>query len=245
MGALSWPSNAPVVAEIHQSWKNLRAVRPKCLRRNGSLSILPTKWTRLRVHTRGTDTIKQFIKAGVAGLALAGFITTAQATGGSGDGSWAGAYVGGHAGGGRGDADIAASAFIFPGIDPTSQDSFDLEGWLAGAHIGANVQHGAWVIGGELSLSAADISGSRGPECATNMISVGGQTASFSFPCQKDDEWLALGMARFGYAPGSWMGYLTAGVAVVGSQTNNGLLHSRKAASASDHSRLTRARAPM
>ena len=85
---------------------------------------------------------KTIAKAGLAGLALAGFITTAQATGGSGDGSWAGAYVGGHAGGGRGDADMTANFFI-PTVDPTSEDSFDLEGWLAGAHIGANVQHGA------------------------------------------------------------------------------------------------------
>jgi len=158
---------------------------------------------------------KKIVKTGLAALALAGFISTAQATGlGSGDGSWNGAYVGGHAGGGWGDADISAE---FAELQQTSQDSFDLDGWLAGAHIGANVQHGAWVIGGELSLSAADIDGSKTTDCAT----ISFDDESISFPCKKDDEWLALGMARFGYAPGAWMGYLTLGVAVVGAQTNN------------------------
>ena len=163
--------------------------------------------------------IKTFAKAGVAGLALAGFITSAQATGlGSGDGSWAGVYVGGHAGGGWGDADIGSSVFFAPGFSAETNESFDMDGWLAGAHIGANVQHGAWVIGGEFSLSAAGIDGSKS-SCSSSVFSQGNDSIAIDLPCKKDDEWLALAMGRFGYAPGAWMGYVTAGVAVAGQQT--------------------------
>jgi len=167
--------------------------------------------------------LKTIAKTGLAALTLAGFISTAQATGlGSGDGSWNGVYVGGHAGGAWGDADVTSDAVIFgPGIlGNDTQDSFDMDGWLAGAHVGANVQSGAWVIGGELSLSAAGIDGSKTP-CATQTFAANGQSFTIDHPCKKDDEWLALAMGRFGYAPGNWMGYLTAGVAVVGAQTTN------------------------
>ena len=159
---------------------------------------------------------KTIARTCAAALALAGFVSTAQATGlqGSDDGGWAGVYVGGHAGGGRGDAGIDATSINFGPQD--SHDSFDLDGWLAGGHIGVNLQHGPWVMGGELSLSAADISGSR-RECATLDLEFGQDI----FPCKKADEWLLLGMSRFGYAPGNWMGYVTLGVAVVGAQTEN------------------------
>jgi len=161
--------------------------------------------------------IRTIAKICSTGLMLAGFIGAAQATGlgGSDDGGWAGVYVGGHAGGGRGDAGIDASTNS--GLGPQeSHGSFDLDGWLAGGHIGVNLQHGAWVMGGEFSLSGADISGSQ-RECAP--VNLG--ALQNIYPCNKADEWLLLAMSRFGYAPGDWMAYLTLGVAVVGAQTSN------------------------
>jgi outer membrane immunogenic protein len=128
--------------------------------------------------------------------------------------------VGGHAGGGWADSELDGNSGAFGTDTPRLQDSFDLEGWLAGGHIGVNLQHGAWVMGGEFSLSAAEIEGSKS-DCAAILLRRFGFDERAEFPCKKEDEWLLLAMSRFGYAPGDWMGYVTLGVAVVGAQTGN------------------------
>ena len=54
--------------------------------------------------------------------------------------------------------------------------------------MGGNVQHGALVLGGEISVSAGEIDGSKGPDCFD-------EVRNDSFECKKDDKWLMLARA--------------------------------------------------
>ena len=86
-----------------------------------------------------------------------------------------------------------------------------MEGGLAGAHLGLNVQLGQFlVLGGEFSLSGTGIDGSK-QDCFAAASGIG---------CSKEDDWLLLAMGRLGYAPGNWMVYGTAGWAVAGVTSN-------------------------
>ena len=80
--------------------------------------------------------------------------------------NWSGVYIGGHVGAGWGDVDwsILETPF-FNGADPKKDTAFpeggrishDIEGWLAGGHLGFNQQFGRVVGGVEVSLSGGDI----------------------------------------------------------------------------------------
>lgn len=68
--------------------------------------------------------------------------------------SWSGFYAGIHLGGGWGD-----SSMIYPNF-PVSSATPDIDGVVAGGHVGWNAQFGNFVLGAEVSLST----GPRGSE---------------------------------------------------------------------------------
>lgn len=119
--------------------------------------------------------------------------------------SWSGAYVGVHGGGGWGNMDISESV---PAIPLTFTDGFDASGGLGGIQVGANKQFGNWVVGGELSLSGAGISGSTGPEC----LDLGVIEAE----CEARINWLVTGLVRLGYAYDRWLFTGSAGWSIAG-----------------------------
>jgi outer membrane immunogenic protein len=67
---------------------------------------------------------------------------------------WSGAYIGAHVGTAWGDVDF-----------PWDEESVEVEGTLAGLHLGFNHQFGRWVGGAEVSVSEGDVgSDDDGPE---------------------------------------------------------------------------------
>jgi opacity protein-like surface antigen len=147
---------------------------------------------------------KYLFAAAFAGVAALG-VTQAQA-----QGPWTGPYFGLHAGWGSADSTMVVDGGFAPFI---ASESIEAKGGLAGAHLGLNVQLGSIVLGGELSLSAASIDGSKG-NCAPVVIGPG-------VTCTKEDDWLLLAMGRLGFAPSPhWMVYGTAGWAVAGVISN-------------------------
>jgi outer membrane immunogenic protein len=62
---------------------------------------------------------------------------------------WSGTYVGGHVGGAWGDVDWSRVEGL--------EVSHEVDGWLAGGHVGFNQQFGRWVGGVEVSLSEGDV----------------------------------------------------------------------------------------
>ena len=88
-------------------------------------------------------------------------------------------------------------------------------GWLAGAHLGLNVQlNQFWVLGGEFSLSGTNIDGSK-QDCFG---------AGSGVTCTNANDWLLLAMGRLGFVGTplgtNFMVYGTAGWAVGGVTTN-------------------------
>jgi outer membrane immunogenic protein len=72
-------------------------------------------------------------------------------------------------------------------------------GGVAGGTIGYNAQFGAWVLGLEGDMDWSDVSGSR---------STGGCPG-----CSVSNDWLSTARGRVGYAFGSWLPYVTGGLA--------------------------------
>jgi outer membrane immunogenic protein len=126
--------------------------------------------------------------------------------------NWSGVYFGLHGGYGRANVDIEHDIGV-AAVNP--RDSVSARGALYGAQLGLNVQLGYFVVGGELSLSKANINGSTA-NCAPVLFGPGVNT------CQAQVDWLLLAMARLGVAPSdSWLLYGTAGWAVAGLTTND------------------------
>ena len=132
--------------------------------------------------------------------------------------SWSGVYMGVHGGYGWGDADFEENLFQVAGIIPNSlSEDFDVDGGFGGVQLGMNKQIGNLVIGGELSLSGAEISGSSGRDC----FNIATLTAGFvEAGCDAELNWLLTGLARVGYAFDRTMIYGTAGWAVAGIDYN-------------------------
>ena len=125
--------------------------------------------------------------------------------------NWTGLYVGVNGGWGWGQQDPFN---LLPGR--FDRDSFNINGGLVGGTFGAQIQQGAIVLGFEVDLDWADISGSRTTIPAIAGIPVGGV---FNF----DTKWEALGTARAraGVALNNWLIYATGGAAFV-KETANG-----------------------
>jgi outer membrane immunogenic protein len=118
--------------------------------------------------------------------------------------SWTGAYVGVHGGGGWGDLAYRDSLVLF---DETFRDGLDAAGFVGGVQLGGNRQFGNLVVGGELSVSGADITGSD-PACFADVI--------FDGKCGARVNWLVTGLARLGYAHDRWLFSGAAGWSVAG-----------------------------
>jgi outer membrane immunogenic protein len=71
--------------------------------------------------------------------------------------SWSGFYIGAHGGYALAEKDLAWVEFIPGPIDPPSLLSQDLDGVIAGGHVGANLQFGNFIVGAEAAASWADL----------------------------------------------------------------------------------------
>jgi outer membrane immunogenic protein len=121
--------------------------------------------------------------------------------------SWAGTYFGLHLGYGWADSDVT----FVPSVGPLFPDSLDAKGWLAGIHVGHNIQLGGLVLGAELSYSKTGIDESK-----TDCFAPGSGIA-----CSTENDWLLLAMGRVGVAPiSNFMVYGTAGYALAGVTSN-------------------------
>ncbi len=102
---------------------------------------------------------------------------------------WSGFYVGVNGGGGWGSAHT----------DLTGH--FGTSGGLAGGTAGYNAQFGSWVLGLEGDMDWANI---------------GGNSSANNCPggCSVQDQWLSTVRGRAGYAFGSFLPYVTGGLAV-------------------------------
>jgi len=127
--------------------------------------------------------------------------------------SWSGVYGGIHIGGAWGDADLTERLPNFFAILPPSLSSgHDVDGWLGGLQLGMNRQFGKVVLGVDLSLSGADISGSNG-DCFGLTTLAGGLA---TVRCDTKVNWLASAMFKVGYAMDRWLVYGKVGWAVAG-----------------------------
>jgi outer membrane immunogenic protein len=113
--------------------------------------------------------------------------------------NWSGIYVGGHLGRAWGDVDFPANA----AIEGTSQE---VEGSLAGGHLGFNHQFGRWVGGVEVSFSGSDVEGSASRPWIVEDISVEAEGKT------KIDS-LFLATVRLGYAWNRSLAYVKGGYA--------------------------------
>jgi outer membrane immunogenic protein len=122
---------------------------------------------------------------------------------------WTGMYLGGNFGYGFQNTDVTAGASV-PGIFPTDFRTAP-QGWMGGAQIGYNYQVGAFVLGAEADIDAANISASNSQ--GVPAIGVSAMTS------QKLD-WLTTYRAKFGILPFQhFLVYGTGGLAGAGVTT--------------------------
>lgn len=124
--------------------------------------------------------------------------------------SWSGAYVGVHGGGGW--SDVAFSEIpTVPFVVETFRDDLKSSGGLGGIQLGANKQFGNWVVGGELSVSGAGLSGKNHACLDDPFLGIDAQ-------CETRINWLVTGLARLGYAHDRWLVSGSAGWTVAGAE---------------------------
>lgn len=107
--------------------------------------------------------------------------------------SWTGFYIGAQAGSGWGSSKQTNNFGVTTG-------DYDIDGFVGGATLGYNYQHGQFVIGVETDFSGANIEGSTTIQCAPG--------------CDSSIDWLWTLRGRLGYDFGGWMPYVTGGLAV-------------------------------
>jgi outer membrane immunogenic protein len=105
--------------------------------------------------------------------------------------NWTGFYAGINGGYGFGKTNWTNAA--------GSTGDFDVKGALAGGTLGYNLQTGPWVWGLEADMDASWIKGNT---------SVAG-----CLGCETNNQWLATGRARIGYAWNRFLPYITGGAA--------------------------------
>lgn len=121
--------------------------------------------------------------------------------------SWTGMYAGLHAGGAIGDLAFQDSLDFAPLVE--NHGKLDASGFLGGLQLGLNKQFGSLVLGGELSLSGADFSGSQ--QGCTNVFPV-----PFEEKCTAHINWLVTALAKVGYAYDRWLVTGSAGWTIAG-----------------------------
>jgi outer membrane immunogenic protein len=113
---------------------------------------------------------------------------------------WSGIYVGGHLGGAWGDVEWSGPD-VATYVDG-DRVNHEMDGWLAGGHLGFNHQFGRWVGGAEVSLSGSDVEGSSVNEIGPFDVVTGTEIDS-----------LFLATVRFGYAWDRSLAYVKGGYA--------------------------------
>lgn len=123
--------------------------------------------------------------------------------------SWTGMYAGLHAGGAIGDLAYADTVSLAPFVKDTFRGEADASGFLGGVQLGLNKQFGNIVIGGELSVSGADIAGSQ-QGCMTSFL------GPIDDKCSARINWLVTALAKVGYAYDRWLVTGSAGWSIAG-----------------------------
>jgi Opacity protein and related surface antigens len=106
--------------------------------------------------------------------------------------NWTGAYIGVNGGYGWG-----RSEWMSGGV---STGNFDVNGGVVGGTLGYNWQTGPWVVGLEGDIDWSSIRGSSG--------------CGIGLSCETRNDWLGTFRGRLGYAMGSFLPYVTGGLAV-------------------------------
>ena len=121
---------------------------------------------------------------------------------------WSGVYVGVHAGGTSFDQDTEFEKFHLKGLGKGT--THELEGWLAGGHVGLQRQIGHLVFGLEASLSAGDVNDTASGSYEFNAF---GFFGSGDERITADMRHLLLLTGRVGFTWDQWMIYAKGGYA--------------------------------
>lgn len=121
--------------------------------------------------------------------------------------SWTGMYAGLHAGGAIGDLAYKDTVLSAPIVE--GRGELDASGFLGGVQLGLNKQFGSVVLGGELSVSGGDISGSQ-QGCMTVFL------GPIDDKCSARINWLITALANVGYAYNRWLFTGSAGWSIAG-----------------------------
>jgi len=132
---------------------------------------------------------------------------------------WSGAYVGIHAGGAWSTidhelTDPALLVFLLDAVGAPTSARTDVDGFLAGGHIGIQRQFGRWVIGAEASFSDGKLDGRTSSDFGGN-INFGGGSLEWdgtSSTHSKIGELFTV-VGRLGYAWDRWHAYGKGGFA--------------------------------
>lgn len=125
---------------------------------------------------------------------------------------WSGLYIGGHIGYGYAEADVTDRT-ILGGVNLTSTQRIESEGFLGGVQAGWNYQIGRFVLGAEADYSFADIKG----DVTTTIAGVDVSRSS-------NVTWIATATARLGYAWDRVMVYSKLGAAFAEFDYTNNLV---------------------
>lgn len=132
---------------------------------------------------------------------------------------WSGLYVGGHVGWGWSSIDTElihphALVHTLEFLGAPLASSQDVDGWLAGGHIGLQHQFGRWVLGVEASFTGGDVDGTSSTGfsgMAGNWLANAEWEGEASTRTKISQLFTATG--RLGYAWERWMGYVKGGYA--------------------------------
>jgi outer membrane immunogenic protein len=109
--------------------------------------------------------------------------------------NWTGFYLGGNAGGAWATTSDNNAFFV------ASTGDFHISGAVGGAQVGYNWQTSQWVLGLESDYDFSSVKGSTSSGLCTGVV------------CTIENTWVGTTRGRVGYAYGSWLPYVTGGVA--------------------------------
>jgi len=109
--------------------------------------------------------------------------------------NWTGFYVGGNAGGAWATTSDSNAFFA------ATTGNFHISGGIIGGQVGYNWQPSAWVFGIESDFDGSDVKGSTSAGLCTGVV------------CTIENTWVGTTRGRIGYSWGSWLPYVTGGVA--------------------------------
>lgn len=127
--------------------------------------------------------------------------------------NWTGFYGGLNAGGSWGQASNSYTFVTAAGVPlPIATDTSHPNGFIGGGQLGYNWQVNSWVLGLETDLQGSTQRGSAsavGAACGVCTVSATDKVT-----------WLGTTRGRIGVTSGSWLAYVTGGVAYAGVQSN-------------------------